>query len=191
MNKLHIQHIEQARLKYMPEKINCLFIAEAPPSDPDRFFYFEKVWEQDSLYLELMKILFPGDSDDRISLTGFPFVSTSRLRDNKEDYLNMFKAKGYYLIDVIDYPMPYEFSRTKDKIRYLSNQRDYLVKKVEKLIDKQTPVVLISTPVFQAVQATLKYYNYNLIHSEAIEFPGSGQQANFREKMMKILPKLP
>jgi hypothetical protein len=191
MNKEHIQRIEHARLKYKPGNITCLFIAEAPPSDPGRFSYFEEVWEQDSLYLELMKMLFPDKSEGIISITGYPHISTSRLRNNKEEYLKRFKEKGYYLIDALDYPMPYAYSRTRDKIEYISNQRDFIVRKIEKLINKSTPIVLISTPVFQAIQATLRYHDFNVIHHEAIAFPGSGQQANFREKMMKLLPKLP
>ena len=57
----HIKQVQDARAKYKPEVITCLFIAEAPPSSPDRFFYFEEVREQDSLYLEMMKALFPEE----------------------------------------------------------------------------------------------------------------------------------
>ncbi len=52
MELQQLDHIKNAREKYKPEKTSCLFIAEAPPSDPDRFFYFEEVREQNSLYLE-------------------------------------------------------------------------------------------------------------------------------------------
>ena len=32
-------------MKYKPDKIRLLLIAEAPPSSPDRYFYFEDVRE--------------------------------------------------------------------------------------------------------------------------------------------------
>lgn len=32
------EKIKNARLKYLPEKISMLFIAEAPPAAVDRFF---------------------------------------------------------------------------------------------------------------------------------------------------------
>ena len=34
------EKIKNARLKYLPEKISMLFIAEAPPAAVDRFFYY-------------------------------------------------------------------------------------------------------------------------------------------------------
>ena len=52
----------QAREKYRPVPIRAVLIAEAPPSDPDRFFYLESVRDHDSLYLETMKALFPGST---------------------------------------------------------------------------------------------------------------------------------
>lgn len=44
----------QARKKYRPHNIRVVFIAEAPPCALDRFFYFEDVKKQDSLFLEIM-----------------------------------------------------------------------------------------------------------------------------------------
>ena len=35
--------INSAREKYKPERIKLLFIAEAPPEQTERFFYYEKV----------------------------------------------------------------------------------------------------------------------------------------------------
>ncbi len=54
MNKFEI-----ARKKYLPKQINVLFVAEAPPKfSSNRFFYFEKVDKQDSLFWETMKVLY-------------------------------------------------------------------------------------------------------------------------------------
>ena len=47
--KLYNQ-LEAARRKYKPEKIDLLFIAEAPPNAINRFFYYENVTEADYLY---------------------------------------------------------------------------------------------------------------------------------------------
>jgi hypothetical protein len=191
MNTEHLQKIKEARLKYKPDVIKCLFIAEAPPSAEDRFFYFEDVWYQDSLYLEMMKALFPPEPSHSgiLTLDDFP-ASTSTLRNQKEEYLIRFMNNGYYLIDALDRPMPPEIYRTKDKIRFLEQNKDQLVKKVKELVDEKTPIVLISIPVFNAMGGRLKYHKMNVIHDIPIEFPGSGQQANFREKMTKVLPKI-
>ena len=97
---------EAARKKYKPERIRWLLIAEAPPDSLDRFFYFERVFEKDYLYMETMRVLFPNASE-------------SDLRHRKVQYLQWFKANGFYLIDVMDEPIvghnshrsPYESAR--------------------------------------------------------------------------------
>jgi hypothetical protein len=51
---------EIARRKYKPQSIKFLFVAEAPPKkESGRFFYFENVSDKDSLFLEMMKVLYP------------------------------------------------------------------------------------------------------------------------------------
>ena len=50
--------IQKAREKYLPNKIKLLFVAESPPEDVKRFFYFEDVPEQDSLFIQTMRVLY-------------------------------------------------------------------------------------------------------------------------------------
>src|SRR5205823_6407163 len=40
----------QAAERYRPDVVDLLLVAEAPPSAPDRFFYFEHVTTHDSLF---------------------------------------------------------------------------------------------------------------------------------------------
>jgi hypothetical protein len=52
---------EDARQKYKPDEIKFLLIAEAPPdAESGRFFYFEEVDKHDNLFIETMKVLYPG-----------------------------------------------------------------------------------------------------------------------------------
>ena len=100
----HTNEINMAREKYRPKEIKCLFIAEAPPSSQDRFFYFEKVYEQDSLYLELMRALIKPEPKALGEMGGQTFywegeIPVDVLRSQKESYLEQFKERGYYLID--------------------------------------------------------------------------------------------
>src|SRR5260221_5567411 len=69
--------------KYRPHKIDVLLIAEAPPSSPDRYFYFLDVREQDALFRYVSKSLF-----------GVPPT-----RD-KAPVLEQLKAARVFLIDV-------------------------------------------------------------------------------------------
>jgi hypothetical protein len=51
----------QAAAKYKPANTRVLFIAEAPPNEESRYFYFDRVFEQDWLWLGLMKGLYPSE----------------------------------------------------------------------------------------------------------------------------------
>jgi hypothetical protein len=112
---------EAARNKYRPDQVKLLFVAEAPPAyDSGRFFYFEAVEEADTLFLEMMKVLYPKKAnfvegiDNRN--TGF---KARQVRNRKAEFLELFKRDGFFLLDAIDEPMPGNATtKTKeDKIR--------------------------------------------------------------------------
>ena len=77
-NKINI-----ARLRYKPKEIKFLFVAEAPPKEfSGRFFYFENVLDGDSLFLEIMKVLYPKD-----------FTLAKIVRLQKKKFLEKFKRR--------------------------------------------------------------------------------------------------
>ena len=41
---------ETEAFRYKPDRIDLLLVAEAPPASLDRYFYFDDVSEQDSLF---------------------------------------------------------------------------------------------------------------------------------------------
>jgi hypothetical protein len=51
-------------LKNKPEEVEWLLIAKAPPEALNRFFYFENVTEQDSLFTETMKVVWRDENMD-------------------------------------------------------------------------------------------------------------------------------
>ncbi len=100
-----INIIETTRLKYKPVKIKILLVAETPPkSDSNRFFYFEKVENQDSLFLEIMKLLYPRETKD---------LEPKLIRKNKKDFLERFKNDDFYLINSLDKPFEMKHSTSK------------------------------------------------------------------------------
>ena len=164
---------EAARLKYKPENIRWLLIAEAPPAAIDRFFYFEDVKKGDSLYLETMRALF-----------GNEHVST--LRSRKAEHLQHFKDQGFLLIDAVDRPiLPGE-----DNGAVVWNNRQNLIQKMDTLIEKGTPVVLIKATVWD-LRDTLVEAGFNIINECMIEFPGSGNQIKFRTKLTRLMTAYP
>ncbi|MFA5659366.1 MAG: hypothetical protein WC900_08790, partial [Oscillospiraceae bacterium] len=61
LNHSPIKKREESREKYKPEKIKYLLIAEAPPENLERFFYYSDVGEKDCLFLGIMEALYPSE----------------------------------------------------------------------------------------------------------------------------------
>lgn len=177
MSKVY-DRFEIARLKFKPEIIKFLFIAETPPkSDSNRFFYFENVEKQDSLFLETMKALYPLETQN---------VETREIRRRKEEFLNSFKNDGFYLVDSLDKPFDEKYSSDK-KIRLIKEGQYRLLEKIKPLISIDTKVILIAAPVYRANFQYLKENGIPVINNELIDFPGSGGQKKFREKLRKVI----
>jgi Putative endonuclease, protein of unknown function (DUF1780) len=169
--------IEQARRKYLPEgRIEILFIAEAPPANPARFFYFDKVDRNDWLYLGLTRVLFTDARD----------LDVKQLREQKLDYLERFRARGYYLIDASDRPMP-AGATVATKRAQLQASLDQLVGKVRSLVTSSTRVVLISKSAHEVCCARLTAEGFNVVNTEMIDFPSTGRQQHFARKLRRDL----
>ncbi len=165
--------IQKAREKYRPTNIKLLFVAESPPEDVKHFFYFEDVPEQDSLFLEMMKVLYNVNEPAPL------------IRAKKKSYLENFRDDGYYLEDALDHPIGVK--RTKDKIAIIKKYRSNFMGKLAQAIDKPVPIILIARPVYDGLGNLLVQKGYNVLNTEMIDFPGSGGQTNFRLKMANTL----
>lgn len=169
---------EESRLKYKPINIKLLFIAEAPPQlGSGRFFYFEDVQAKDSLFLELMKVLYPKV---------FTSLSISDIRENKHILLNKFKDDCFYLIDAIDVPMPSNANKTK----IIKDNIPNLIEKIRYTVDSSTPIILISSSVYKVCYNPLLDEGFNIVNVDMIDFPGSGRQLEFRKKISELLASL-
>jgi len=161
----------KARNKFKPNHIRILLIAEAPPDSPERYFYFEDVKKQDSLFLETMGVLYPQQKQQ--------YLSSGRDTMLKRELLNTFKEDGYFLLDLSEIP-----SSLLGKS--LESCLPSLLERLKKQIDKNTPIILIKSNVFDICYNPLVSSGYN-VSSERIPFPGSGQQRVFREKFAKAI----
>ncbi len=167
---------ESARKKFLRKPIDILFVAEAPPPlDSCRFFYFVEVTRGDSLFLEMMKVLYP----DR-------FISAPELRARKKEFLDHFKEDGFYLIDACEAPLPRRAKKSLKKIK-LREGLPCLKEKLKDLCDPDTKIVLISKPVYDVCSSALG--DFNVINSEMIDFPAASRQPHFREKLARLLSR--
>jgi hypothetical protein len=74
----------RAASKYKPETVEILLVAEAPPRDPFRYFYFEHVQEHDSLFRYVAR----------------GALNEEPTRENKPELLSQLKESGIFLIDL-------------------------------------------------------------------------------------------
>ncbi len=168
----------EAREKYRPNRVKLLFVTEAPPpKERNRYFYFENVRRGDSLFLEMMKVLFAEEVA--------AFDTVRQLRAEKHYFLERFQEEGFFLIHGHDSPLPNTTAIARSNV-YRENVPE-LIQKILAVANPNVPIVLVSAVIFRGVAEPLKKSGFQVIHHEMIEFPNSGQQLNFRRKLKPLL----
>jgi hypothetical protein len=184
-------HFAEASRKYRPTPIRLLFVAEAPPALKfGRFFYFASLSNGDTLFLEMMKVLYPIDA-------GFveydhnrkPNFDAKRVRKSKEALLKQFKRDGFYLIDALEQPMP-ENASTTTKKQMIRSALPELRKKVLRLCtDGDAPVILIGSLTYSVCAEVIRKDGLRVLNEEMIDHPARGGQKLFRRKLAEIILK--
>lgn len=153
------QRRKSAAERYRPDKVELLLIAEAPPADPDRYFYFDNVRDHDSLYRYVVREVLGAEPE----------------RDNKPQLLEALRQAGVFLIDLK--PDPVDGSPLRALV-------EDLVNRVAKL--SPTRIVLIKATVWDAAYMSLASAGLP-VSPERIPFPGSGQQRRFQEAFRRAM----
>ncbi|RYU96760.1 hypothetical protein EWM59_04285 [Emticicia agri] len=177
-SSLDIQYIKaryaKARNRYKPRQIRMVFIGEGPPDNLDRYFYFADVKKHDSLFLEIMGVLYPEQKKQ--------YLASRRDTVLKEEILERFQEDGYWIISLSEVPC----SLLEEPLEsYLPD----LLERLEKQIDKNTPIILIKSNIYDICYAPLVANGYQ-VYNERIPYPGSGQQGVFREKFSRAVALL-
>lgn len=165
------QRYAAARNKYKPRHLKMLLLAEAPPCSLDRHFYFEDVKRQDSLFLEIMGVLYPEQKK--------AYLASGRDTELKTGLLETFKEDGYWLVDLAEVSPSISGESLGDCVPHLLEQ-------LQKHIDTTTPIVCIKANVYDLCYPVLLSHGYH-VNNERLPFPGSGQQRVFREKFKKVV----
>lgn len=130
-----------------------MLVAEAPPSDLSRYFYFPDVSTQDSLFRHVARTLLPAEPD----------------RFNKPLLLDKLRQAGVFLVDLAQEPI-----ETSDLAKLVPG----LVRRVRTL--RPNRIILIKTTVYDVAYVPLRDAGLPVLDAR-VPFPGSGQQRRFVE----------
>lgn len=145
-----------AAARFRPERLRLLLVAEAPPCDTDRYFYFEDVDRHDWLFRYVWEGL-TGEKPER---------------SMKADHLAALRDAGVFLIDL------HEGNVSSPSLTVLSACVPGLVERCRAL--RPEAIILIKSIVHDAAFGALRTAGLPVI-DERIPFPASGQQKRFLE----------
>jgi plasmid stability protein len=181
-----IESFKAACEQYQPTQIKLLFIAKAPPRlDSGRFFYFTDVLEKDTLFLEMMKVLYPsevGFSEEEKDL-----FSAKELRAGKSKFLSQFQSDGFFLIDSIENPMPEKANPTLKK-RIIRDSLSVLQDRLKGLrLTEGQRLILLGDPVYSVCSAPFRERGYRVLNDGPIRTPAFGGAKLFRQQLRRTL----
>lgn len=148
--------------RYRPARVKLLVVAEAPPCDTDRYFYFEEVDRHDWLF----RYVFEGVTGEKPT------------RHGKASHLRALQDAGVFMIDL------HERNVSEPTMKQLQSCVTDLVERVERL--KPERVVLVKSIVFDAAYEHLKEAGVPVMNHR-LPFPASGQQRRFLEGFRQAL----
>ena len=143
---------------FRSDHIATLIVAEAPPSELDRYFYFPTVSTQDSLFRYVARLV----------------LDMEPTRENKRDLLERLREARVYLIDLSPEPLAGAHADFVPR----------LVRRVRRLDPDR--IILVKAPVFDAAYVPLHDAGLPVVNVR-VPFPGSGQQRNFEVAFSRAL----
>jgi len=149
-----------AAKKHQPAHIKLLLVAEAPPCDGERYFYYENKEKKDWVYAYTWQAI-AGEKPAK----GDKPANLKRLRDS-----------GVFLVDL------HEEEVSKPKVKDLEPFVPELVTRIKKLNPDR--VALVKASVHDAAFGALADADLPVIN-ERIPFPASGQQKKYVEAIAR------
>lgn len=178
---------DSAALKYRPNNIKVLFIAESPPvplpNGKKAFFYFEECPSNEMFFATIIKAVFGIDYRKGMF--------------DKTELLTRFMDEGYWLIDAVQTPINRQESETvsnPDRENLIRGAADDLKARIENLkseglFNDDSGIILIKKTVFNVLSPILKD-KYWVLNKETVEFPRYHGDCNTIEGIKTALRKL-
>jgi hypothetical protein len=154
------QDIENIRRRFRPARISTLFIAESPPKGGTFFF------SGNSLLYTALREAFDGGAD----------------------FLDQFRHKGYFLDDLVLYPINHIRDR---KVRHAHRHR--AVPGLAKRLADYRPaaVVVVMREIEGLVVDAMTRAGLHDVPRCVLPFPRPEHKKRFLREMAKVIPKLP
>jgi hypothetical protein len=154
---------DAAAARYKPKTVEPLLVGEAPPTVLDRYFYFEHVPDQDSLFRHVVRAV----------------LTTEPSRSAKRDQPRCLADRGAFLIDLKPEPkLPGETLEA-----YVPDLLDRAIS----LRPRHT--IVIKANVCELTQQPLRAAGLDVV-DQRIPFPSSRQQRRFLETMGAALDSI-
>lgn len=185
MNKINLN---TARAKYKPDKPRIVFVAEAPPENLERFFYYENVKVGDALFINLIRLLYPAYRQEHGG-------TVEQIRKEKPRLLKQFQEDGYYLVDALTEPISLNLS-SKERVNLIDERKSEIAQELTGLIGtkpfnfKNSPygVVLLKATVHDALADYLISQDTPILNQKVkVPFPSHGHTRNFADSLHRIL----
>jgi len=149
----------EAAIKYRPKRIRLLLVAESPPAESDRYFYFEGAGAHEPLFDGVCEVLFE-----------------ERPQGDKTPYLKELRRRGVFLVEL-----------KPDGPRDREALGPYVAPFVLNLYELAPErVVLVSADVHAAAFVPLKKDGREVVDVR-IPFPAPGHEVKFRQALRQAL----
>ncbi len=157
-----MEAIEGLRASYRPKQITTLFVGESAPFS-GQFFY---------------------DGDN--SMVRYMQRATEAVLPGEGDFLDRFKAYGWYLDDLVLTPIN-KMTPPQRKAEWIA-ARDSLKERLA----EYRPLAIVSLLVgIQSIVDGAAIAAGSNARLFGVPFPGMGNQTRFHEAMVKLIPMLP
>jgi hypothetical protein len=157
-----MEAIEDVRARFRPERITTLFVGESAPASGD-FFYYGNT----AMFRHMQR-------------------AVEHALGEGGDFLERFKAMGWYLDDLA--PTPVNRLPQRQRMAKCLDARDNLAKRIAEY--RPLAIVSLLRSIEDIVNDAAKRAGSSAPRY-AVPFPGMGQQARFQSAMARIIPKLP